>query len=267
MILATGFFDGVHRGHQAILSGADVALTFTRHPLEVLNSARAPALIMSLEERLAAIRACGVQQIELLDFTPALADESPAAFAARLRRLNVTAVRCGENWRFGQGGGGDADFLRAQGFPVTVVPYAVFDGARISSTRIRAALAAGHMEDAAAMLGRPCQVTGAVMPGKGLGGRLGFPTVNLKIHDRVCLPCGVYAVDVHGQKAIANYGYAPTLGARAWRERVFEVHFLEGVPTPAEQMTVAVLRFLRAERAFSSLQDLQAQIQKDIAAL
>ncbi len=266
MTLAVGFFDGVHLGHQAILSGADAVLTFARHPLEVLNPAQAPALIMSLDERVAAIRACGVQAVHVLDFTPMLAQETPETFVARLQQMGVTDVRCGENWRFGKGGCGDAAFLRAQGIPVSVVPYADYAGERISSTRIRAALKAGEMEAATAMLGRPWQVTGVVISGKGLGSQIGFPTVNLQIQDRVCLPCGVYAVTVAGQRAIANYGYAPTLGARAWRERVFEVHFLEGVPTPTEQMTVAVLRFLRAERTFASLTELKVQIQKDIAA-
>ncbi len=264
MTLAVGFFDGVHLGHQAILSGAEAVLTFTQHPLAVLNPARAPELIMSCEERLAAIRACGVQTVHVWDFTPTLAHETPEAFVARLRQMGVTAVRCGENWRFGCGGAGDAAFLRAQGIPVTVVPYAVYAGERISSTRIRAALKAGQMEAATAMLGRAWQVSGTVIPGKGLGGQIGFPTVNLHIQDHVCLPCGVYAVDVAGARAIANYGFAPTLGARAWQERVFEVHFLDAAPAPATTMTVSVVRFVRPEQTFASLEALKEQIQKDI---
>ena len=146
--VAVGFFDGVHLGHQAILGRASRALTFGNHPLSVLAPERAPRLIMTPEEKVAAIRACGVGEVEVVDFTPELAALSPEEFAARhfvgldgSRR----SVVCGENWRFGAGGRGDADFLRRLGFDVEVVPYAVFDGERVSSSRIRRSLADGDI--------------------------------------------------------------------------------------------------------------------------
>ncbi len=267
MTVAVGFFDGVHLGHQEILSGADVALTFSDHPLTLIDPSRAPERIMSLDERIAAIRACGVKDVIVLDFTPALARETPEGFAAYLEKLvgvESLAVRAGENWRFGCGGKGDADFLRARGIPVTIVPYAVYKGERISSTRIREALACGEMEDAEAMLGRPWTISGEVVPGKGVGKELGRPTMNLSLSGRVRIPCGVYAVEADGARAVANYGVAPTMGERAWAEPVFEVHFPFGEPPRASSLTVSVLRFLRPERKFASLAELQDQIARDI---
>ncbi len=269
MTLAVGFFDGVHLGHQAILSGADMALTFREHPLALLDPARAPTLIMSLEARLAAIRACGVKDVIVLDFTPELAAWTPEDFVDYLvKRVGAEslAVRAGENWRFGRGGTGDAEFLRARGIPVSVVPYAVYKGEKISSTRIRAALARGAMEDAAAMLGRAWTVFGDVVSGKGVGRALGTPTVNLAPDAPLPIPRGVYAVEVDGARAVANYGVAPTMGDRAWKTPVFEIHFPFGEPPPATRLTAAVLRFLRPERTFASFDELKAQIKKDIAA-
>lgn len=271
--VAVGFFDGVHLGHQAILRGATAALTFRNHPLTVIAPARAPRLIMSPEDRVSAIRACGVGSVTLLDFTPELANLSPAEFLTLLStRLGGRAfsVRCGENWRFGRGGAGDAAFLRQAGIAVEVVPYAVYRDERVSSSRIRRSLARGEIEDANAMLGRRFAVRGTVSSGKGLGRRLGCPTVNLALPaslQAVSLPHGVYAVEMAGCRGVANYGLAPTLGADAWRTPVLEVHLLE---TPADlsglSPVVTFWRFIRPERRFGSLEALKRQIAADCEA-
>lgn len=264
--LAVGFFDGVHLGHQAILKGADAALTFSVHPLSVLAPDRAPCLIMSLEERIAAIRSCGVREVKALDFTRELADTAPEAFLRTLAGADADGrrtVRCGDNWRFGKDGAGDADFLRAHGFGVEVVPYADYQGARISSSRIRRCLAEGRIGDANAMLGRPYAVGGEVVRGKGLGGTIGFPTLNIRPGRPLNLRTGVYAVRVGGMPGVANYGLAPTMGDRAWTEPVLEVHLLEG-PVPEDgRGTVVFVRFLRSERRFASLEELKRQISED----
>jgi len=260
--VAVGFFDGVHRGHQAILRGATTAITFRNHPLSVLAPERAPRLIMSLDDRLAAIRACGVQEVVALDFTEALAHEPPEDFMKRLG----SRVRCGENWRFGANGAGDADFLRAHGVEVEVVPYAEYKGERVSSTRIRTALEAGEIADANAMLGRPFAVLGTVFHGKGEGRTLGFPTVNLRLEMAIRLPLGVYAVEVGGQRAIANYGIAPTMGERKWDKPCLEIHFVEpGRGGEVERLKVGFLDFIRPERKFGSKEELAKQIAADIA--
>ena len=150
MNLAVGFFDGVHVGHQRILAHADAALTFTNHPATVFAPDRAPRLLMTTEERLAAISVQGVRRVIARDFTPALAAQPPQAFADSLRRdfPDLDEVFCGPNWTFGAGGAGTADLLRALGFQVTVVPFATWRREPVSSTRIRAALGEGDVADA-----------------------------------------------------------------------------------------------------------------------
>ncbi len=272
--LAIGFFDGVHLGHQAILRGASAALTFRNHPLTVLAPEKAPRLIMSCEERVAAIKACGVTDVTVLDFTRELADLSPEAFALRYLfaapgHMEPRRIFCGENWRFGKGGTGDADWLRARGIEVAVVPYAEYGGERISSSRIRRCLEQGEVADANAMLGRPYAVRGAQIKGKGLGGALGCPTVNLQLSSSAYsprLPFGVYEVAAAGGRGIANYGLAPTMGDQAWRKPVLEVHFLSALPAlGADEVKVDVLRFIRPEKKFDSVDDLKRQIASDCA--
>ena len=293
--LAVGFFDGVHLGHQAILKGADAALTFRTHPLSVLAPERAPVLLMTVEERVAAIRACGVGDVTVLDFTPELARMTAEAFVGTLVETALNGqdarspmngrsgavngqdarspmnapvkglvVRCGDNWRFGAGGRGDANFLRTCGIGVEVVPYAVYEGEAISSSRIRRALAEGEVAAAAAMLGRRYVVRGESVSGKGLGGQLGFPTLNVRPGRPLPLKTGVYAVEVGGAKGVANFGLAPTMGDRAWPEPVLEVHLLEAVES-CRQPSIAVefVDFIRDERRFDSLAALQRQIAAD----
>lgn len=268
--LAVGFFDGVHLGHRAVLAGAGGVLTFTNHPLSVLAPERAPRLLMSTEERLAAIRALVRGPVTALDFTPALAALSPEEFAAR-HLGGGKIVRCGTNWRFGRGGEGDAAWLLAHGYAVEVVPPTEADGEMVSSSRIRRALADGDLAAAARMTGRVWTLSGRIVRGKGLGTRLGLPTVNVDPGRPNCLRHGVYVASVGGLPAVANYGLAPTAGAAAWREPVLELHFTgvfdASAPALADGFaTVELRRFLRDERTFGSFAELTEQIRRDIAA-
>jgi len=272
--VAVGFFDGVHLGHRAILESADVALTFRRHPLSVIAPERAPRLIMPVEARLAAIGECGVETVAL-EFDAATAALSPEEFAdlhfVRRFRRPAAAIRvfCGENWRFGRGGAGDAALLRRLGFDVAVVPYTIYKGGPVSSSRIREALEGGLVEDANAMLGRRFRAEGRVMPGKKEGRRLGRPTLNLDMSGlELRLPLGVYAVHACGELAIANYGLAPTFGERAWERPVLEVHFSGAAPVVAQSpgpVAVEFERFVRGERKFGSVEELARQIEADCA--
>ena len=263
MTLAVGFFDGVHLGHQAILDGADAALTFRTHPLAVVAPERAPRLLMDFETRRRAIMSCGVREVRAFDFTEAFSRLSPDEFVVEAGISPGDRVRCGANWRFGRGGAGDAAYLRARGVEVDVVPYVVYRGERVSSTRIRAALEAGAVEDANAMLGRPYEVRGRPFSGKGEGARLGFPTVNIVLDPPgPRLPLGVYAVEAGGRRAVANYGFAPTFGPRAWKTPVMEVHVLSSGDVGAFG-PVALLRYLRPERTFASLEELKSQVARD----
>ena len=275
--LAVGFFDGVHLGHQAILKGADAAFTFRNHPLTVLAPEKAPRLIMSPDARAAAIRACGVAQVTMVEFTPELAAMSADEFATRylssLVSRRSSSVRCGANWRFGAGGTGDAAFLRSRGIEVEVAPYVEYRGERISSSRIRRCLENGEIADANAMLGRRFRVSGSRFQGKGEGRKLGYPTVNLKLETcNLKLPLGVYEVEVGGMKAIANYGLAPTMGDKAWKKPALEVHLLKPGAgdlrhETGDAMEVEFVRFIRPERKFDSIENLKRQIAADCATI
>lgn len=241
---AIGFFDGVHLGHQAILKGADTAITFLDHPLAVLRPAQAPQLITSYDERIRRIFACGVKEVVTIAFTPELSRLTPEEFAAR--HLAGFRIRCGENWRFGHGGTGDAGWLRDHGYEVETVPLAEYAGAPVSSTRIREALARGDSVSASAMLSTPSprvSRTCNTFHGKGQGRRIGYPTINVKLGGETAgIERGVYS-------AVVNYGTAPTFGEEAWLEPVMEVHLLD---------------YLRAERRFPSVEALKAQIADDV---
>ena len=275
--LAVGFFDGVHLGHREILRGASAALTFRNHPLTVLAPEKAPRLIMTCEERVAAIRACGVKDVTVLDFTPELAAMSPDEFFTRHLASFVSclpsSVRCGANWRFGAGGAGDAEFLRSRGIDVEVVPYAEYKGEKVSSSRIRQCLENGAIEDANAMLGRRYEIRGKREEGKGLGRKIGYPTINLVLRlASPVLPLGVYEVEVEGVKGIANYGIAPTMGDKAWKTPVMEVHLLgEGAedvrPETEDGVSVTFVRYIRPEKKFASIDDLKRQIAADCATI
>ena len=275
--LAVGFFDGVHLGHQAILKGADAALTFRNHPLTVLAPEKAPRLIMSVEERVAAIKACGVKDVTVLDFTRELAEMSADEFAASFLKRpggRFPVLRCGANWRFGKGGEGNAEWLRAKGIDVEIVPYAEYKSETVSSSRIRRCLENGEIEDANAMLGRKFQVSGSRFQGKGLGTAIGYPTVNLQLSTSTSslhLPLGVYEVEVEGRKAIANYGLAPTMGGRAWASPILEVHLLDNRTIEQSEQSnnpiISFVRFIRPEKKFDSIDDLKRQIAADCATI
>ena len=267
--VAVGFFDGVHLGHRAILEQADAALTFRVHPLAVLAPARAPKLLMDFDSRIAAIRATGVREVAALAFTRELADLPPGDFVRRhlspLAKGAPLTVRCGDDWRFGRGGAGSAELLREMGLAVESVPFSIWKGARISSSRIRAALAAGDLDGAAAMLGAAYRICAPVVPGKGIGRALGFPTLNFAVDTP--LRCGVYEVRLGAVRGIANYGLAPTMGDRAWTTPTLEVHLLDGEVPTVERPEIEFRRFLRDERAFASVAELKAAIAADIRAV
>lgn len=262
--IAVGFFDGVHIGHRAILDGADAALTFNPHPLAVVAPEKAPRLLTTLEERVEAIRAAGVEEVAVIDFTPEFSRLSADEFISLMLNREFSRfgiVRCGGNWRFGRGGAGDWRLLGARGMGVEIVPYAEFAGAPVSSSRIRSCLAAGDVEAANAMLGRRYSRRLQPSPGKGVGSALGYATVNFPAE--LPLKTGVYAVTLDGEPAVANYGRAPTAGERAWSGNVLEVHQLSGEPHLRGFMDVAFDFFIRPERKFASFDELRCQIALD----
>lgn len=285
-VLAFGFFDGMHRGHQDVIGAAIIkaramnarsaVLTFRSHPATVLAPNSTPPLLTPGRERLDRIAETGVDELVELPFTRALSRLSPEAFIERLVRhlpgLRHTCI--GANWHFGHRAAGNAATLaalgRCHGFQSTAIEPQRHGGRPISSTRIRAALAQGRVADATAMLGRPYSLHGTIVRGRGIGRTLGARTINLIPRNIVPMPFGVYAVSVTIGKrrlpGVANYGLRPTFHPSTARLRPsLEVHILDGrAPGYGDAVDVHFVDFLRKERRFRSAVALAGQIRRDL---
>lgn len=282
--LAIGMFDGVHRGHRAVIETAVSAarehggiagvLTFRPHPSTLFRPENPTPLIQHGAAKSRVLLSLGVETVITQPFTPEFAAVSAKGFLRWLKeRLpHLNAVYVGENFRFGQGRHGDAALLIASARPLGLsafsAPRVKCDGQPVSSTRIRAQLAAGDLEAANTLLGYNYFAEGTVTPGKKLGRTIGFPTLNVAWAPELRPRLGVYAVQVSGPKsavqhpAVANYGLRPTVEEAA--EPRLEAHLLGECPfTAGDAVTVEWLRFLRPEMKFANVEDLRAQIAVD----
>jgi len=287
-VVTMGTFDGVHRGHHAVLaevtrrasvSGlASVLVTFEPHPLAVVNPAAAPKLLTLPEEKRALVAAQGIEQFVLMPFTPAVAQLDAEAFVGRLR--DTYAMRelvMGYDHGFGRGRAGDVELVRRlaqqQGFGMAVVDAVKDNGQPISSTLIRTALAHGDLDAAARWLGRSYGIRGTVVRGAGRGRTIGIPTINLASPDtrKLLPPDGVYAVFVTIGKretgnekrygGMMNQGPRPTFGEES---RTLEVHLFDfDGELYGEVVDVEWVRRLRAVQAFPSRDALVAQLERD----
>ena len=287
IVLAVGFFDGMHVGHRLVLDGAvrearrigghAWALTFDQHPLSILAPERRPPLLTPLEVRLERLAATGIDGCLVLPFTRQLAVLTPAQFVALLlcgRTCHVVDVRCGANWRFGAKASGNVAELkrlgRQHGFRVTVVRAANYRGKPVSSTRIREAIQRGRLADAAAMLGRPYSIRETVVRGRGVGRLLGMATANVHPSAEVLPPIGVYAVRTWiGDRpvdGVASFGFRPTFSDARPETPILETHFLEfDGDLYGATLDIAFIARLRDERKFPSSDALMAQVRRDIA--
>lgn len=281
--VALGVFDGVHLAHRAILGAAvesaragdlrPVACTFDRHPMEILQPERAPVPITTLEERLGLIADTGVEATVVLTFDRELAAVEPEAFVKDilLAKLHARVVVVGFNHRFGHRARGDARLLQSLaeqlGFRARMVPPLEVDGVPVSSTEIRAALQRGEVRRAARFLGRPYAIAGSVAAGAGRGRTLGFPTANVAADRPLLLPTGVYfgrvTVDGRPWPAVVNVGVRPTFGETTL---AIEAHLLNFSGDLYDRhVRLEFLDRLRDEKRFSSVEELRAQIERDIA--
>ena len=284
-VVTVGAFDGVHRGHQALLGRAAalaraegvpaVAFTFHPHPAKVLAPAAAPPLIVSIEERARLLRAMGMDYVVVQPFDAALAEVSAEAFLRDylLGPLAPRHVVVGFNFAYGKGRRGDRATLeaagRAHGFTVDVVAPVEVDGAVCSSTRVRARLLAGDVPGAARLLGRPPFLTGTVVPGDQRGRTIGFPTANVDPEPELLPSAGVYATRVVwdgqpvGLPSVCNIGRRPTFGGG---DVTVEVHVLdfEG-DLYGRRLRVELVGRLREERRFDGRGALVAQLHQDVA--
>ncbi|MDP0495714.1 MAG: riboflavin biosynthesis protein RibF [Verrucomicrobiota bacterium JB024] len=284
--LALGMFDGVHLGHQSVIEaavssaartgGLSGVLTFWPHPSHLFRKPdEATKLFMSLEQKEAFLADMGVDCVIAQEFTPAFATIAAEDFPAylKLKLPTLAALYVGENFRYGKGRSGTIETLIADckrlGLHVFSAERLRVDGEPISSTRIRACLAAGEMEQANALLGYPYTTTGRVIPGRQLGRTLGFPTLNIAWEPELAPRYGVYAVRARANVSekwipgVANYGLRPTVEQGTVRP-LLEAHMLEPVSwTTGDTLTVQWLHFVRPEQKFSGLDELKAQIAAD----
>jgi riboflavin kinase/FMN adenylyltransferase len=263
-VAAIGSFDGVHRGHRRVLQTARAAggpvtvVTFWPHPRLVLGNR--VELLSTLERRLELLEEAAVDEVLVVEFTPELAAREPAEFAqSLLRQIGANVIVVGENFRFGRAAAGDAALLERLGFDVRSVPP--LDG--VSSTTIRGLLRDGDVIGAAQLLGRPAELEGTVVLGDRRGGTLGYPTANLSVPSELLVPAyGIYAGSALDHRAAISVGVNPHYGGD---ERRIEPHLLdfEG-DLYGRRLVVELWRRLREERAFSSEDELVAQIRRDV---
>lgn len=284
-VAAIGNFDGVHLGHREILSAVvaearqrgarAVAITFEPHPEHVLRPAQAPRLLTPLAERMRLLSETGVDAILVLPFDRALAALTPREFVEQIlvRALGLRGIHEGQSFRFGRGAAAGmselAGFGAEFGFTVRVHSALCVRGLEVSSSAIRALVAAGDVRRARWMLGRPFTVLSTPAPGRGIGTRLLVPTVNLAPYDGLLPANGVYitCLTINGRAfhSVTNAGNRPTFGEPSF---AVESHILNFEPVDLDEQTPLELEFLlrlRGEIKFSSPEALKSQIMKDVA--
>lgn len=282
-VATIGNFDGVHLGHQHVLSQlADKAkefdcpstvITFEPQPLEYFAPQTAPARLMRLRDKIQVLQRQEVDRLLCLRFNPALASMSHQEFIERVlvKGLGVRYLVVGDDFRFGKNREGTFQHLVEAGveynFEVVNMPTYNVEGERVSSTRIRKALEAGQFEKAEVMLGQYYKITGRVVHGEKLGRELGFPTANINIHRKVTPLHGIYIVKVFGLNGrlingVASIGTRPVVNGKNVILEVFLFDFNETIY--GQQLEVSFLKKLREELPFDSLDALKEQIAIDV---
>lgn len=273
-VIALGFFDGVHLGHSALLRKARqeadrlgctaAALTFDRHPDEVIFEKKTP-LLNTLEERIRMMKTIhGMDEVIVQSFDSKMMCMSKEAYLESLRDLGAEVVVCGHDFTFGYHGTGNAETLRqAFGDRCHVIEPVMEDGVLVSSTKIRELLKNGQLKQANRLLGHSHFLTGEVIHGRHLGRKLGTPTANLRLADGVLAPAyGVYAAKVEGCPAVTNIGVRPTVTEDG---QVMVESWLpdERVDLYGKMICVELVEYLRPEKKFSGLEGLKRQILED----
>ncbi len=283
-VLTIGAFDGIHRGHQALIERLlahaarlglpAVLLSFEPLPREYLQAQHPPARLTNLRERWRLLQDCGIERLCLLRFGEALRSQSAAQFMERLQAARARLVVVGHDFHFGRGGQADARWCAERaadyGFAVDVVDPVLIDGERASSGGVRTALANGDFASAGRLLGRAYAMRGRVRGGARLGRQLGFPTVNLPVKRRRVALDGVFAVRVSGAgrlsgwPGVANLGTRPMADGAAW---LLEAHLFDFAgDLYGQELEVEFVARLRAEQRFESMDAMVQQMQLDAGA-
>jgi len=265
--VAIGSFDGVHVGHREVIDDADTVLTFEPHPLSVIHPEAAPKLIMPFPVKRDVIEGLGVKELVVIPFDREFSKLPPEEFCARIlvEQLGARHVRVGENFRFGAKAKGTPEMLASRAeFETTVVPLVEVGSETVSSTRIRALVAAGDVEAAQRCLGSPFMFEGEVVSGDRRGRTLGFPTANIVPDERYVHPgYGIYAAFANGHPAAVNVGVRPTF--ESGRGVLIETHIIDhDEDLYGRQLRVAFVRRLRGEKRFAGVDELVRQMQRDV---
>lgn len=282
-VVAIGVFDGVHWGHRAIFERlrevaqernlTSAALTFKKHPAELLAPDKAPLYINTLDQRIELIKSLNVDEVIVAEFSQELATLPRDEFIKRILvdTLQARHVVVGANFRFAKDREGDIRYLKEElprlGIGFSVVSAVVISGGPVSSTRIRKLIGRGEVAEAATLLGRHFALRGTVVAGEQIGRSIGFPTANISVEDRQLVPArGVYAVEstINGKMhvGVCNIGNRPTFGGIS---QTIEVHFI-GFDDDiyGETLDIEFCRRIRDEMAFDSPEKLVEQIKKDV---
>jgi riboflavin kinase/FMN adenylyltransferase len=284
LFLAIGVFDGVHRGHQAVIStstrhahsadGTPVVVTFDPHPARILRPEEAPHLLTATQHKIALIRTLGVGHLLVVKFDKNFAATSPENFVEQLVQNSkpLREICVGHEWSFGKNRAGNLDLLQKLGarfdFNVVGIPPVKVNGTVVSSTAIRQAVETGEFARAAGMLGREYTILGTVSGGEKLGKKIGFPTANLSAHSEQFPPDGVYFAEawldgvlLHG---VVNLGFRPTVSS-GQPERILEIHLLDfDQDIYGKDLEIRFVRYLRPEKKFESVDALVRQIEVDV---
>jgi len=283
VFLAIGVFDGVHLGHRAVIEraardakaagGTAVVVSFDPHPVRVLRPEQAPRLLTSTMHKIRLISELGVRHFLLIPFDAAFGATPPEQFIRQLAAAcHLKEICVGHQWSFGKGRTGNLELLRRLadelGFDEVGVQAVCINGEIVSSTLIRGAVQSGDLAKAARLLGRDYSILGTVVQGDQIGRKLGFPTANLSAHNEQFPPNGVYAVDamLNGErlKGIVNIGVRPTI-AHATGVRLLELHIFDfDRDIYGQDIEVFFRAFIRPEQKFAGLDELKAQIAKDV---
>jgi len=281
-VLTLGVFDGLHLGHQRIMEqvvtrakivrAVPTAITFDPHPRSVLYPENAPPLLQTLDQRLANFEVLGIEQAIVIRFDKSFAKQDAEVFLRDIvhERLQAKEVYLGKGFAFGKNRGGNIELLREMsgkfGFFADEVPEVTLRGQRISSSKIRQFLAAGKVNLARRMLGRPYGVEGQIIHGMRRGRTIGFPTANLHPHNRVIPKYGVYAtatlIDGVWRRSITNVGVRPTFESD--KEPSIESYIFDfDGDLYGDVLRVRFLHRIRDEKKFGGIEELRSQIERD----
>ncbi|GAA4396531.1 bifunctional riboflavin kinase/FAD synthetase [Nibrella viscosa] len=283
-VVTSGTFDGVHLGHQKILSrlteiaqghtGQTVVLTFWPHPRTVVsNDSQNLKLLSSLDEKIALLEQAGVDHLVVIPFTRSFSELTSEEFIQTILidRIGTRTLVIGYDHRFGRNREGSFEYIRQHadeyGFEVEEIPRQDVEAVGVSSSKIRAALAEGNVQIATKFLGRPYSLTGTIVKGRQLGRTIGYPTANIQVDDpnKLIPSNGVYAVDVlHSDRTyggMLNIGVRPTVDGLNQTIEVYIFDFSADIY--GEHLTVRFREFLRPEKKFGGLPELVEQLKRD----